>query len=194
MLYQKQHSLFDQQTSGYNSEPGITYINEFLPEHACWYEKLTASITWNCEYKSRKTALFGVSYHHGADKNSKEKRIRQLPRIFAPICQSISTAFRYQPNNCLVNYYPDGNHYISFHSDQDTEMQNKTGVTIISLGAVRNMTLKSINNPSIKHHYPLQPGSAFFMPDSMQSEWQHGILKQAGAGPRISLSFRALLV
>jgi hypothetical protein len=30
------------------------------------------------------------------------------------------------------------------------------------------------------------------MPPEIQLEWQHGVLKQVGAGQRLSLTFRAL--
>lgn len=30
------------------------------------------------------------------------------------------------------------------------------------------------------------------LPPEVQLEWQHGVRKQAGAGPRVSLTFRAL--
>ena len=116
-----------------------------------------------------------------------------MPEFLLPLCQQIDGLFGYSPNNCLVNYYPDGNHYISFHSDQDTEMKAQTGVTIVSLGAVRTMVLRSIENPRARFYYPLQPGSAFFMEDALQAHWQHGVPKEAGKGPRISLSFRSLI-
>ena len=120
------------------------------------------------------------------------RRDRPMARFLLPLCEIVSARFGYFPNNCLVNYYPDGNHYISFHSDQDMEMKNRTGVTIVSLGSVRTMTLRRIDDPAIRRYYPLQPGSAFFMEDDVQKEWQHGVLKKAGAGSRISLSFRCL--
>ena len=115
-----------------------------------------------------------------------------MPAFLAPLCESIERAFGFYPNNCLVNSYPTGNHYISFHSDQNMEMKDQTGVAIVSLGAVREITFRKIEDHREKHYYVLQPGSAMFMTDNMQTEWQHGILKQSGAGHRISLSFRAL--
>ena len=71
-------------------------------------------------------------------------------------------------------------------------MKDHTGVAIFSLGAVREMVLRKIDNSQLRFAYALEPGSAFYMSDQIQSEWQHGIPKQRGCGPRISLSFRSL--
>jgi alkylated DNA repair dioxygenase AlkB len=189
MTYQKQVSLFSENDAGNGGEPEISYVPEFVENHSIWFDRLQSSLNWNCQYKSRKTATFGVSYNY----RKGTKRVEKMPGFLEPVCEKVRTIFGYKPNNCLVNYYPDGDHYISFHSDQVTEMKSQSGVTIVSLGAIRNMVLRNIKLPQQKFYYPLQPGSAFYMEDSLQMEWQHGVLKEAGAGSRISLSFRSLI-
>jgi alkylated DNA repair dioxygenase AlkB len=188
VTYQKQISLISREGDETDSEPEICYVPEFVENHRIWFERLQSRLNWNRQYKLRKTATFGVSYNY----RKGTKRAGKMPGFLEPVCEKIRIVFGYMPNNCLANYYPDGDHYISFHSDQDMEMKAQSGVTIISLGAIRNMVLRNINVQQQKYYYPLQPGSAFFMADSLQKEWQHGVLKEAGAGARISLSFRSL--
>ena len=134
--------------------------------------------------------MFGVSY--GYDGN--HYRFNTLPDFLDDICDRIEETFLYRPNSALVNAYPDGDHYISYHSDRNMEMNQHTGVTILSLGAVREMAFRHIKNPGIKCFYALQPGSALYMDDEVQTEWQHGIPKTRLAGFRISISFRSLVV
>ena len=189
VTYQKQISLFSNNGNETDPEPEISYVPEFIKNHGIWFERLQSRLKWNNQYKSRKTATFGVSYNY----RKGTKRVSKMPGFLEPVCEKISIIFGYKPNNCLVNYYPDGDHYISFHSDQDMEMKTQSGVTIVSLGAIRNMALRKIKLPQQKFYYPLQPGSAFYMEDSLQKEWQHGVLKEAGAGARISHSFRSLI-
>ena len=110
------------------------------------------------------------------------------------LCDLIQSRFGYRPNSCLINNYPNGDHYISYHSDRDMEMNEHTGVTILSLGTVREMAFRNMADPSVKHYYALQPGSAIYMDDIVQTEWQHGIPKTTTSGTRISLSFRSLIV
>jgi alkylated DNA repair dioxygenase AlkB len=189
VTFQKQINLFEKNGDETDPEPQVCYVPEFIGNHSIWFERLQSSLNWNCQYKSRKTATFGVSYNYKAG----TKKVSAMPGFLEPVCEKIRIVFGYKPNNCLANYYPDGNHYISFHSDQDMEMKAQSGVTIVSLGAIRNMVLRSIQIPQLKYYYPLQPGSAFYMEDNLQKEWQHGVLKEAGAGARISLSFRSLI-
>ncbi|MEM7196447.1 MAG: alpha-ketoglutarate-dependent dioxygenase AlkB [Pseudomonadota bacterium] len=184
MGHQLQRSLF-----GEHPEPEVSYVTEFLPSPGKWLGFICRNASWNEQFHSRKTMTFGRSYSYP----SGTQRNTELPKWLLPIAQAIDSRFGYFPNNCLINYYPNGDHYISFHADQLSEMQAQTGVTIVSLGAVRNMTLRNTAQPEIRHHYPLQAGSAFYMPDEVQNDWQHGILKQAGADARISLSFRKLI-
>ena len=187
--YQVQTGIFDDPSNAECNEPGITYLDGFIHNHRELFAAFETNLKWNCQFQSRKTVTFGVSYNY---RNGRVKK-KPMPDFLEPILQRIHDRFAYLPNNCLVNYYPTGDNYISFHSDQDTEMKADTGVAIISLGSVRTMTLRSIANKKIQFHYPLQPGSAFFMEDRIQSSWQHGVLRESGAGPRISMSFRSLI-
>ncbi|NKB62214.1 MAG: alpha-ketoglutarate-dependent dioxygenase AlkB [Gammaproteobacteria bacterium] len=170
--------------------PSITYVDRFLQEHKEFFDFLKANIRWNHQFQSRKTATFGVSYGY----NGKHYQFRTLPEFLDPLCDQIEEHFAYRPNSCLINNYPDGNHYISYHSDGDMEMNKHTGVSIVSLGIAREMAFRNISDPSIKCYYPLQPGSAIYMDDAVQTDWQHGIPKTKALGHRISLSFRSLIV
>lgn len=189
MAFQTQTSLFSREEEYPDTEPVVKYMPEFLEHHQDLFNYLQTTMSWNSRFKSRKTVTFGVAYNY----KSGIKKVRDMPPFLDSICEQIRQRFKYTPNNCLVNYYPDGNHYISFHSDQDTEMKAQTGVCIISLGSLRNMAMRNIKNPRLRFYYPLQPGSVFFMEDAIQLEWQHGILREDAAGPRISLSFRSLI-
>ena len=166
----------------------MTYVPRFTEYHRLWFDRLAGMHCWDSRFKSRKTCTFGVSYNYRRG----TRKVRRMPAFLETVCERIERTFGYRPNNCVANYYPSGEHYISLHSDQDMEMKARSGVTIVSLGSVRTMVLRNIENPRLKTYHPLQPGSAFFMADAIQAEWQHGIPKEAGAGARISLSFRAL--
>lgn len=189
MKTQLQYSLFQDRSETLASEPSLKIVDNLVPDHQRWFNYLSGSMHWRTGYKSRQYVTFGVSYNYKKGR----KRNNEMPDWLFPICESVNRRFGFMPNNCLINNYPDGNHYISYHADQDSEMKARTGVAIISLGAVRQMSLRRIDDHSVCFHYPLNPGSAIFMEDALQTEWQHGVLKQAGCGHRISLSFRCLI-
>lgn len=189
MKPQIQYKLFQEQAESRALQPDVRIVNHLVTDHQPWFDFLNTTVHWKTGFKSRQYATFGISYN---DKTGLKKN-GAMPQWLEPLCQSVQQQFGFMPNNCLINSYPDGNHYISYHSDQQIEMQAQTGVAIISLGAVRQMSLRRIDNHSICFHYALPPGSGLFMQDALQSEWQHGVLKQAGCGHRISLSFRCLM-
>lgn len=81
---------------------------------------------------------------------------------------------------------------MGFHFDATDILQDATGVAIVSLGDERVLTFKNISDKSVKFEQPLPSGSLLLMSAHTQSEWLHGILKQDGAGARMSLTFRQL--
>ncbi len=184
----RQQDLFSESNGAYPAPPDLRYFPDLISNSEQYFNYLLDTVNWNSQFKSRQTITFGESYNY----RSGARRSRRMPPFLDPFRSAIKQNLDFSPNNCLVNYYPDGDHYISFHSDQDMEMKDDTGVAIISLGAVREMVLRRIDQPQVRFAYALEPGSAFFMSDHLQTEWQHGIPRQRGCGPRISLSFRSL--
>jgi alkylated DNA repair dioxygenase AlkB len=96
--------------------------------------------------------------------------------------------------HALANYYPDGTSTMGFHADSTEELEPGTGVAVVSLGAERAITFRSIADRSVTVEYPLASGSLLYMSAEVQSAWKHAILPQPGAGGRISLTFRRLKV
>lgn len=169
--------------------PDVRYVEGMVARPQPWFASLQSSLAWNPRYQSRLTASFGVTCG-GQDG---QRVNRRLPEFLQPLTDLVTRHFGFEPNNCLANYYPDGDHYIGFHSDQDTEQSRRTGVAILSLGSVREMVLRRIDHHRERYYYPLQPGSGFYMDDLLQKTWQHGMPRQPGRGPRISLSFRKIV-
>ncbi len=170
-------------------ESGVCEIEDFLENPDAWLARFATGLAWNRRMRSRHTFTFG--YVH--DPGHGLRLIRNMPGYLEPLLERIHQVFGFFPNNCLVNYYPDGTHYIGFHADLGEEMKSGAGVAIVSLGAVRTMVIRRIENPDNKFFYPLKSGSVIYLKDEIQKTWEHGIPKQAGKGPRISLSFRHLV-
>ncbi|MBX2868970.1 MAG: alpha-ketoglutarate-dependent dioxygenase AlkB [Acidiferrobacterales bacterium] len=183
-----QASIFDQHPAETLATPKVEYEPLWYAGHEELFHILLDTLTWNTQFRSRSTVSFGVSY----TKRSGLSHRRPFPDYLQHIANLVKQRFGYIPNNCLANYYPTGEHYINFHSDQDMEMKTHSGVAIVSLGTTRLMELRKIDNHQIRYAYPLEPGSVFYMEDVLQKEWQHGIMQQRESGARISLSFRAL--
>jgi len=88
---------------------------------------------------------------------------------------------------CL--YYPNGNFFAPFHSDQETS-GNNTILPSLSLGEVREFAFKS-NHSDEYHSLMLANGSMLVMGNNCQSYYQHSLLKNPSyLNPRINITFR----
>lgn len=103
-------------------------------------------------------------------------------------------------NAVLVNYYCDGEDYISDHSDNEAGLDAHAGVVIVSAGATRTMHFKkakkatsgAISFAKGAYKLPMKHGSVVAMQGpQFQQSYTHGIPKEkAATGPRWSFTFR----
>ena len=97
----------------------------------------------------------------------------------------------YKYDYVLMNYYRDGNDWISFHRDDEAVADDKNIIASLSFGASRIFqVIPSKGKTSIKYEYKLKHGSLIVMRGDMQKNWKHGIPKDASQQPRINLTFR----
>ena len=118
------------------------------------------------------------------------------------LMQLVNAKFEAQFNGVLVNYYPDGSHYISDHSDSESGLDPHAGVVIVSVGAARTMHFKRAKNASEgacsfekqgSHKVTLSHASVVAMQGpKFQKCYTHGIPKEekTAPGPRWSFTFR----
>lgn len=171
-------------------KPNVIVIDDFIPNSQDLLDKIMANTVWNEQFRSRKTASFGVNYQY----NGVVYDELPMPDYLQDLAIKIHEKLRLLPNNCLINYYQNGQSKMGFHVDDVSQMVTGTGVAIISLGATREMTYRLLTDKSIKIAYPLISGSLLYMDDKVQQLWQHAILadKNIGTEPRLSLTFRQL--
>jgi len=150
---------------------------------------LRDSIAWDERMRARKTASFGVSYDYSQISYPQV----DMPAQLAALCGLVEEAQGFRPNNCLLNYYLDGNSSMGFHSDSSEDLAPGTGVAIISLGATRSIVFRSKADKACEFSYPLEDGSLLYMTQEMQEHWLHAIPKEVDVGERISLTFRHIL-
>ena len=153
------------------------------------FAEIRNSVDWDERIKARKTASFGVSYNYSGITYPKTPMMKCL----ITVCDKIESAIAFRPNNCLMNYYLDGNSTMGYHSDSAEELKQGTGVVIISLGAERTISYRSKLDKEHKVKYKLKNGALLYMDKDVQQKWMHAIPKESGVGERISLTFRHIL-
>lgn len=170
-------------------KPNIKIIDDFISDADTLFTKIKDSVEWDERIKARKTASFGVPYNYSGITYPQ----KNMPFYLINLCREINRSIGFLPNNCLMNYYPDGSSSMGFHSDNSEELEHGTGIVIVSLGNQRHIIYRLIKNKELKVKYALTPGALLYMDKNIQNEWQHAIPKEKGVGERISLTFRHIL-
>ena len=169
--------------------PDNQFWPDFVPDADALFAELSAHIEWNEAMRARKSASFGAPYNYSQMTYPARDFLPEL----AALLPQLEAVIGWRPNNCLVNFYADGDSTMGFHFDATDHLAEGTGVAIVSLGDERVLTFKNRADKSILHPQPMPSGSLLLMSARTQSEWLHGILKQSGAGARMSLTFRRLI-
>lgn len=167
----------------------IRLLPDFLPDSLALYEHLASSVAWDTRIRARKSMSFGLPYNYSGI----EWPAAPFPDVLLPLLGRVATEVGFEPNNCLANYYPDGDSTMGFHSDSTAELELGTGIAVVSLGAERTITFRRIDDKTVSESYRLPSGSLLSMSPEMQTEWRHAILADKSAtGGRISLTFRRM--
>jgi len=96
-------------------------------------------------------------------------------------------------NAAGLNFYRDGNDSVAPHGDHVERGPEGAPVALVSLGAVRRMTIRSNAKPRRILDRDLEPGSLLLMTYESHLNFVHGIPKmRERVGPRISVAFRQL--
>ncbi len=166
----------------------LIYRKDFILNPQDLYNELIATVDWNENMKSRKTACFGKPY----DYSEQAYDFKPMTPVMEKISLLIEKEIGFKPNNCLLNYYEDGKSKMGFHGDTIKMLVLETGIAIVSVGDNRIMQVRRTKNPTEMYNYILPAGSLFYMSNAMQAEWQHGLPKVMDAQGRISLTFREM--
>jgi alkylated DNA repair dioxygenase AlkB len=183
--------------------PDIRVLTHFWPAHAELFTELLGTVDWDTRIKARLTASYGAPYDYSQLTYAR----RAMHPALVPVLAAVRTTVGFEPDNCLLNYYADGEASMGFHADAREDLVPGTGVVILSLGSPRSLVFRRQTSSRLASHalpaprqtarehtveFRLAPGDLVVMPDAMQDEWQHAIPREPGAGPRISVTFRQL--
>ena len=120
-----------------------------------------------------------------------------IPEIEA-VRDRIAAHFGDDYNSVLLNRYANERDSVSWHSDDEPEMDSDHPIASLSLGAareflVRPVTSKKIASKKEVQSYVLTSGSLFVMPPGFQQRYQHCVPKsRTPCGSRINLTFRRM--
>ncbi|PQO27695.1 alpha-ketoglutarate-dependent dioxygenase AlkB [Blastopirellula marina] len=170
-----------------SNTPDLLLEEKFLPSHRELFTKLRRSVAWDASMRARKTASFGKPYDYSQMNYAPAELLPCLVELRDQLAERLEVSF----NNCLANYYETGENTMGYHADDTSGLLPGTGVAIVSLGSRRTISFRS-SDDATHVAYELEPGSLLYMGADIQTAWKHAIARQPGAGPRISLTWRAV--
>jgi alkylated DNA repair dioxygenase AlkB len=114
-----------------------------------------------------------------------------LPAELVDVKRRVETLLRAPFNSVSVQYYRDGNDSVAWHSDHTEDLIERAYVALVSLGATREMQIRSKARPRRAFAVDLEPGSLLVMGGLAQEHWEHHVPKvQRPITPRMSIALR----
>ena len=166
----------------------LTIVDDL--DHERLLAQLLREVVWTTHMASRQTASMGVPYNYGGNSYPVS---RWHPAVEA-LAERLEGALGFRATNCLLNLYRSGQNSMGWHSDDVSILETGTGIGILSLGAPRTLKLRKTLDEGFRYEdLPLPGGSLLLMGAAMQGSWRHAIRREAGAGTRMSLSFRRIV-
>ena len=96
-------------------------------------------------------------------------------------------------NSVLLNRYANEQDSVSWHSDDEPEMDSDHPIASLSLGAAREFLVRPIISKKALQSYVLTSGSLLVMPPGFQQRYQHCVPKSpTPCITRVNLTFRRM--
>jgi alkylated DNA repair dioxygenase AlkB len=96
-------------------------------------------------------------------------------------------------NSVLLNRYANEQDSVSWHSDDEPEMDSDHPIASLSLGAAREFLVRPITSKNAVQSYVLTSGSLLLMPPGFQQRYQHCVPKsRTPCATRVNLTFRKM--
>lgn len=180
----------------------LNYYPAFLdtPESASYFKSINNNCLWRQEEVrlygklhrlERKVAWYGdrdYAYRYSGQEHHARPWFSELKKLRDQVQAFCGENF----NACLLNFYPDGNSGMGWHSDNENSIIRSSCIASLSLGAARPFQLRHRERET-KTELLLETGSLLLMKGRIQEYWQHALPKRSGIGEaRINLTFRLM--
>jgi alkylated DNA repair dioxygenase AlkB len=115
----------------------------------------------------------------------------EKPAPLARVQERVESYLGVRFTACSVQLYRGGSDSVAWHSDHTEDLIDLPVIAVLSLGATREMLVRSKGRPRKTFSCDLEPGSLFVMSGRAQEFWEHHIPKAKRAvAPRISVAMR----
>ena len=171
-----------------DAEGGIVYHPAVVPQALAnaWYTALRPHVPWRSEARPMYDRIVAVPRLMASVVLTDPTRPPEVDAALAAV-ESVAPA---PYTRVGLNLYRDGRDSVALHNDRVHDLAPREPISILSLGAVRDMLIKPKGGGQ-SQRVRLESGSVLVMSHASQCTHDHGIPKCDGpVGPRISLAFR----
>ena len=188
-----QLSLFDsgERVLADDERGKITYIPGLVDARtaAAWSRQLRIAVDWRSERRMMYDREVDVPRLMGSYRLDPPGP--STPPAILQATETVRERLQIPCNSVGLNLYRDGRDSVAPHNDHLNELREGYPIALLSLGAMRRMTVRAKEKPPRVIHADLEPGSLFVMDYVTQINYTHAIPKTTAAvGERISLAFR----
>jgi alkylated DNA repair dioxygenase AlkB len=140
---------------------------------------------------------FHQSYGRSYRFSGVEHQAKPVPPELFPYLEWVNELGYGTFDEILINWYMDGTHYISSHSDDEPQIKPGSPIVSISLGAKRMFRLRDARTREKVRDVPMVGGCVLVMGGDFQRELKHEVpkingRKGAAVGSRINITFRQM--
>ena len=182
-----------------NSYPkSICYISNIEMPLQPSVNDLISTVAFDYTFKQSKrmTAYYGSKDYAYSNTHHAKYPISTNPFIKSCIDEINMTFPGALVNTVLLNYYPDGDATIPFHSDNEFEICDDSFIFTYSIGHTRTLVFRDISSKKHLCKISLEHNSLIFFTKSSQLLYEHSIISKTmdckTTCPRISLTFRKI--
>jgi alkylated DNA repair dioxygenase AlkB len=154
-----------------------------------WFAELRTGVNWRAERRTmydREVDVPRLIGHFRLDPAASS-----TPRAILDAARRVVDSIGVPFNSVGLNLYRDGRDSVAPHNDHLNELCKDFPIALVSLGALRRMTIRAKAQPRRVIHVNLEPGSLLVMDYATQLHYTHGVPKTTElVGERISLAFR----
>jgi alkylated DNA repair dioxygenase AlkB len=172
-----------------DAEGGVVYQPRLIDDARAqrWFERLRDEVPWQAQRRPMYDRVVDVPRLTAGFRLDSAQLPEPLREAAAVLQRRTGVPF----NAVGLNFYRDGRDSVAPHNDKLHILVPRHPIALISLGAVRRMTIRAKQPPRAAIHVDLEPGSLLLMSYESQLRYEHGVPKTRDAvGPRISLAFR----
>jgi alkylated DNA repair dioxygenase AlkB len=169
----------------------IAYTPRFVDAATAqaWFAELRSDVNWRAERRmmyDREVDVPRLIGHFRLDSPS-----GSTPGAILDAAAHVVNRIEVPFNSVGLNLYRDGRDSVAPHNDHLNELCEGFPIALVSLGAMRHMTVRAKAQPRRLIHVDLEAGSLLVMDYATQFHYTHAVPKTTHlVGERISLAFR----